>query len=99
VGVESKDFLNYKQRVLICQKFEQENLNCDDYKALTQDWAHQLCQLGYHRAWDSDSGEYGWQAAAGGPVQSTYESWSDATGTPDDLNTRDRKRNRLQQST
>lgn len=66
-------------------KFEQENLNCDDYKALTQDWAHQLCQLGYHRAWDSDSGEYGWQAAAGGPVQSTYESWSDATGTPDDL--------------
>jgi hypothetical protein len=66
-------------------EFEKKNLNCDDYESLTQDWSNQLRQLGYHRAWDSDSSEYGWQSAAGGPVQTTYEAWSDATNTPDDL--------------
>ena len=66
-------------------KFEKENLNCDDYQSLTQDWGNQLRQLGYHRAWDSENAEYGWQAEAGGPVQTTYEAWSDATSTPDDL--------------
>ena len=65
-------------------KFEEKNLNPCDYNSLTQDWENQLRQLGYKRAWDSEEG-YGWQAEAGGPVQSTYEAWSDATNTPDDL--------------
>ncbi len=54
-------------------EFEKKNLPCDDYTALTQNWENQLRQLGYHRAWDSDNGEYGWRASAGGPVQTTYE--------------------------
>jgi hypothetical protein len=69
--------------------FEKKNLNCNDYNSLTQDWVNQLCQLGYKRAfeWDSDSNTYvdGWRSEAGGPVQTTYEAWSDATSTPDDL--------------
>jgi hypothetical protein len=66
-------------------EFEKKNLNCEDYESLTQDWARQLCQLGYQRAYDFENGESGWRAAAGGLVQSTYEAWSDATNTPDDL--------------
>ncbi len=67
--------------------FEKKNLSCDDYKSLTQDWENQLRQLGYQRAYEWDGDEYvnGWRASAGGPVQTTYEAWSDATNTPDDL--------------
>lgn len=63
--------------------FEKKHLNPCDYGSLTQDWENQLRQLGYHRAWDENG--FGWQAEAGGPVQSTYEAWSDATSTPADL--------------
>jgi hypothetical protein len=70
-------------------EFEKKNLNCDDYESLTQDWAQQLRQLGYKRdcEYDAETGEFvsGWRASAGGPVQTTYEAWSDATNTPDDL--------------
>ncbi len=66
-------------------EFEKKNLSVDDYEALKQDWANQLRQLGYQRAYDYENMESGWRASAGGPVQTTYEAWSDATNTPDDL--------------
>ena len=65
--------------------FERKNLNPCDYESLTADWECQLRQLGYVRDYDFENGECGWRAASGGPVQTTYEAWSDATNTPADL--------------
>ena len=63
--------------------FAKKNLNCDDYESLNQDWAKELCQLGWQRTWTEDGP--GWRSPDGGEGQSTYDAWIEATGTPDDL--------------
>jgi len=71
-------------------EFAKDNLNSDDYETLNAMWRQQLCQSGdnWQPAYDWQNDRSGWRNvsdSADAPVQSLYDAWRQATGTPDDL--------------
>jgi hypothetical protein len=65
---------------------EREQINCQDYAALTEMWKEQLERAGWERTWDPNVNGPAYRESCDSNAMPLYEAWASATGTPKDLN-------------